>query len=411
MKVLQLSYSKSGGAGAVARNLSAGLNGIGVESEFIYKLDTNLLNEPIRSLGSTLGAATDEYLVKRKSFRAPISLHREKFHWGVPINFNDYDLINLHWTPGFINLGAIKEIVNSGLPVVWTLHDMWAFTAVCHFSGDCLNFKNGCNTCPAVRKVFQSTARDLFVEKRDLFSSSLGNLSFVAPSSWLASIARESELLGSEIVDVIPNPVPELELKDFSRSKVRSKLGIPLDNFLIVFVAANLDDPRKGLDSVLKSLAHAADKSFNIRFTILLIGEGQKRSIDGAQVVNAGFRYGDEISQFIAASDISINFSSEENLSMAIIESFAAGTPVIGIDSGGNSEIIQNGQNGYLVHSSSELEDRILELSSDSKTLEKFSIASRQHFRSNFAAKKVAGHYLSLYEKRLNNHAKNSPID
>jgi glycosyltransferase involved in cell wall biosynthesis len=406
MKVLQLSYSKSGGAGAVASNLSAALNGIGVDSEFKYKLDTNLLNEPFRSLGSTLGAATDEYLAKRKSFRNPISLHREKFNKSVELNLKNYDLINLHWTPGFIRLAGIKELLLSGLPVVWTLHDMWAFTGVCHFSGDCLSFKSGCNECPAVHKVFQSSVRDLFSEKRELYSGSFSNLSFVAPSAWLASIAGESELLGSEKVAVIPNPVPEATLEDFSRLTVRSKFGIPSNAFVLVFIAANLDDPRKGLDVVLRSVSHAAGKSSNVKFTVLLIGEGKKRSLTTAQVVNVGFRSRSEISHLIAASDVSINFSSEENLSMAIIESFAAGTPVIGLDSGGNKEIIESGQSGFLVQSSNELEDRILELSSDSVTLGKFSAASLKHFRSNYAAKKVASEYLSLYKQRIGNHIK-----
>jgi len=402
VKVLQLSYSRSGGAGAVARNLSSSLNELGVKSDFEFILSRDLWSEPLLSVGSTIGAATDEYIVKKTKFSNPISIYREKFDSGHEVEYADYDLVNLHWTPGFIRLKKIDEIIRSGIPVVWTLHDMWAFTSVCHFSGDCMNFKTGCIKCPAVRSGFQSPVASFFEEKLKFFGGLSDNLSFVAPSSWLGLMAKESKLIGSKRIDVIANPVPEPELSNYSKERVRERLGIPRDNFVIAFIAANLDDRRKGLDPVIRSIDSVVAQFLSRGITLLLIGKGQIRSSGNYQVINAGYMSSSELYNSIAASDISINFSSEENLSMAIIESLAVGTPVIGTDSGGNSEIIDNNSNGFLVQSPEELARKIRELLENPLALAEFSTAAITSYRSKFTEKGVARQYLDLYLERTN---------
>ncbi|MCB0502451.1 MAG: glycosyl transferase group 1, partial [Bacteroidetes bacterium] len=51
------------------------------------------------------------------------------------------DIIHLHWINlAFLSINSIKQLAVLNKPVVWTLHDMWAFTGGCHYSGDCTNY-------------------------------------------------------------------------------------------------------------------------------------------------------------------------------------------------------------------------------------------------------------------------------
>lgn len=57
--------------------------------------------------------------------------------------FQEADVIHLHWVnQGMLSLHDIKKILNSGKPVVWTMHDMWECTGICHYSWDCHRYED-----------------------------------------------------------------------------------------------------------------------------------------------------------------------------------------------------------------------------------------------------------------------------
>jgi glycosyltransferase involved in cell wall biosynthesis len=62
-----------------------------------------------------------------------------------------------------------------------------------------------------------------------------------------------------------------------------------------------------------------------------------------------GLLRGHELVRAIANSDICVSASLSDNQPMSLLESLACGVPVVAIGSGGVSEIIQNGYNGFLV--------------------------------------------------------------
>ena len=62
--------------------------------------------------------------------------------------FRQADVIHLHWiNQGMLSLTDIRKILESGKPVVWTLHDMWPFTGICHYAGNCDKYKTQCQQC------------------------------------------------------------------------------------------------------------------------------------------------------------------------------------------------------------------------------------------------------------------------
>ena len=62
--------------------------------------------------------------------------------------FKEADVIHLHWVnQGMLSLNGIKKVLDSGKPVVWTMHDAWPATAICHYTHGCHAFKSMCRNC------------------------------------------------------------------------------------------------------------------------------------------------------------------------------------------------------------------------------------------------------------------------
>ena len=63
--------------------------------------------------------------------------------------FQQADVIHLHWVnQAYLSLKDLRAILESKKTVVVTMHDMWYFTGVCHYSGDCTKYQHECADCP-----------------------------------------------------------------------------------------------------------------------------------------------------------------------------------------------------------------------------------------------------------------------
>ena len=98
--------------------------------------------------------------------------------------FKEADVIHLHWVnQGMLSLNDIRKILKSGKPVVWTMHDMWPCTGICHHARECTNYHQECNTvhtcmegevrkiCPTVSSVKNNNS----TKKHPLPSSLVAN--------------------------------------------------------------------------------------------------------------------------------------------------------------------------------------------------------------------------------------------
>ena len=117
----------------------------GLVTDFITRLkaETNFLRERIPFI---------VFQEKDKSVRFAFSTANAgtsivNDHW-----VQEADILHLHWTnSGFLSMNDLAELVNTGKPIVWTLHDMWTFTGGCHYSGTCDHFMQECGNCPFLR--------------------------------------------------------------------------------------------------------------------------------------------------------------------------------------------------------------------------------------------------------------------
>ena len=58
------------------------------------------------------------------------------------------DVIHLHWiNQGFLSLKGLRQLIATGKPIVWTMHDLWPATAICHSPGDCASYQTASAHC------------------------------------------------------------------------------------------------------------------------------------------------------------------------------------------------------------------------------------------------------------------------
>ena len=100
--------------------------------------------------------------------------------------FQEADLIHLHWiNQGMLSLSGIRKILRSGKPVVWTMHDIWPATAICHVTLNCRKFTSGCSNCRLLPG--NGSSHDLAYQtwQKKLAMMRDENIYYVACSRWL----------------------------------------------------------------------------------------------------------------------------------------------------------------------------------------------------------------------------------
>lgn len=324
------------------------------------------------------------------------------------------DIIHLHWTTfGFLSLRSLQKLANLNKPIVWTLHDMWAFTGGCHYTGDCRNFQVNCGNCQFLKRPHdRDLSYKVFQKKFTFFSKAA--LHIVTSSRWLAQEARQSSLIKRSInssnevpVRTIPTPIDHHTYAPVNKVKLREELNLPQDKFLVLFGAMNIADKRKGFKYFKDALDLLKQMPINIdqEIALVIFGKASAEMLDllPYPTHNLGVLSGDEkIAQAYNAASLFVIPSLEDNLPNTIIESLACGTPVVAFDTGGIPDMVEHQQNGYLAKykSAEDLAKGIhwVWQKSDTKQLAN---NARQKVLDNFTEEKVSNQYIELYKKIL----------
>ncbi len=262
------------------------------------------------------------------------------------INEMNPDIVHLHWICG--GMMTIEDIARIKAPIVWSLHDMWAFTGGCHYDEECQGYEKECGNCKVLgsdkdndlsKKIFKRKQK-AFTQKKDI--------TIVGISNWLNECSKNSTLLKDKNHINLPNPLDTNIFKPFDKEKARELWGLPKDKKLVLFGAMGAtSDPRKGFYELMESLEKIEDS--NVELVIF----GSERCEDtkdlGFNVYYLGQLYDDvSLVTLYNSVDVMIVPSLQENLSNAIMESLACGVPVVGFDIGGNADMIDHERNGYL---------------------------------------------------------------
>ncbi len=408
MRVLIVStYDIQGGAAIAATRLLHALSRAGCDASMVVR--TKQGNDPrVRQVGSD---RKNELRFYRE--RGTIFMHNrfsKKYLFDVSIantgvavtdlpEFQAADVIHLHWiNQGTLSLNEIERIVASGKKVVWTMHDMWSFTGICHHAAGCRHFETGCGNCPYLTSPSpQDLSYKVFREKQAIYAN--GKITFVACSEWLKELAKKSPLTRGHEVVSIPNPIDTDLYFPGDKRVLREKLQLPRDKKIALFAAAKASDPRKGVEYLISASEILAREQNDLLFLIAgANGDDIARRLP-LPAKNMGYVAPDQMVELYSVADVYITPSLQENLPNTLMEAMACGTPCVGFHTGGIPEMIDHGINGYVAdyRNAEDLARGIAWVLYEAHG-EELSRRAREKVSREYEQEKIANRYKAIYE-------------
>jgi putative colanic acid biosynthesis glycosyltransferase len=349
MRVLQInSVYKSGSTGKIVSDIACKTCDEGHESYIAYAAGrTNETN--IYCMGSKIYQKIN--IIKTRIFGKHgfynKNATKKLIQWIKDVK---PDMIHLHNIHGhYINIKILFEYLKKiNVPVVWTLHDCWAFTGHCaHFDFlGCEKWKDGCFSCENIheypRSWFFDRSKNVWLEKKCLFTS-IDNMIIVTPSKWLANLVKQSFLNRYE-VQVIYNGVNLDVFKPNNNKNLQHEMG--LTNKFIVLGMAN-----KWLKPANKNVVEYLNYNLDDDIRVVLVGcNDNSATLRLDKIITIpNIKNPAKLAEYYAIADVFVNLTLEDNFPTVNIEALSCGTPVITYNAGGSPECIIDNSNGIVI--------------------------------------------------------------
>lgn len=363
MRVLIVNTSeKTGGAAVAANRLLDALNNNGVKAKMLVR---DKLSDDITVVGLPQ-TPWRQWSFLWERLVVFFHLHFSKHHLyeidianaGTDITrlreFREADIIHLHWiNQGMLSLKVIRKILDSNKAVVWTMHDIWPASSICHYSRGCNYFKSHCHNCQLLPGggYDNDLASKVWKAKKRMLADR--NIMFVACSKWLEGEVKRSALLVGQSITNIPNPIDTRVFCPGDKREARMAAGLPLDKRVILFVSQKVTDKRKGMEFFVGALERLVERNPDVKDnTVVAILGGHAEDV-ADQLALPSFPLGyvsDErrIVSIYNSADAFVLPSLEDNLPNTIMEAMACGVPCVGFKVGGIPEMIDHRRNGYV---------------------------------------------------------------
>lgn len=312
-------------------------------------------------------------------------------------------IIHLHNIHGYyLNYPILFNYLSeSKIPVVWSLHDCWAFTGHCvHFSYvGCLRWQTGCFNCPQKGNYPSSLLLDRssknYVEKKNRFNS-LNKLTLVPVSDWLKGLVRDS-FLSKHAIQRIYNGVDTMIFSIDNEAANTARRKYALRDEIILLGVASVWEERKGLSDYIKLSNKLSNK-----FKIILVGlsHSQLKSLPDELLGLPRTESIAELVDLYNAADIVLNLSYEETFGLTTVEGFACGTPSIVYNCTASPELITN-ETGMIVEQGNfeMLLNAINQMTEKGKIF--YSAFCRQRALDYFKKEDRFAEYVELYNKLI----------
>lgn len=327
------------------------------------------------------------------------------------INQSSVDLVHLHWCGG--HLLSIEELGQLRKPLLWTLHDQWAFCGAEHYASAALSggfrFIEGYRTDNRPTSEQGPDLNRRTWERK--YRAWRRPFQIVAPSRWLADGVRQSALMRGWPVAVIPHPLDFNLWQPLDQRFARQALQLPLDSTIILFgVDSGCSQPNKGADLLLRALQqlHADDPTLADSLHLAVFGQQlspqQRQSVADLHVQCLG-RFNDDVSLRLAysAADVLVMPSRFEAFGLTAAEAHACGTPVVCFDSSGLRDIVDHQCTGWraVPFDPASLARGIAWVLADPQRRLALGEAARQKALQTWAPDIVRDQYVSLYRQIL----------
>ncbi len=422
MKLLHLSHTDGGaGAGRAAYRIHQSMLKLGLSSNMLVA-DKRTSDSSVMALRHSifstarfcewLEARRGRYMVANPSlFFSPGSC--SQFDLSEHPKLRNADIVNLYWVNGgFLSPESLARI---NKPLVWRLSDIWPFSGGCHYPGTCDGFQTACGNCPQLRKRGDNDhSHRLWSRKKTAWR--ILDLTVVAPSHWMAALARRSTLFGGYRVEVIPTGIDLDIYRPQSPISSRARWHLPQDRILIIFGAISpTGEVRKGYHLLRKALELIAPTPLSHRMLAVVFGNDnsvqEELPIPGIWLGRIEDDHA--LASIYNCADVVVVPSLEDNLPNVALEAISCGAPVAAFDVGGMREIVEDGRNGRLAKAGDAegLAHAILDIAMSRESTTNLSSISlrtnaRSHAKTKFSLSIQANRYLELYQDILSTPSK-----
>ena len=325
--------------------------------------------------------------------------------------FEKADVIHLHWiNQGMLSLQTIRKILHSGKPVVWTMHDMWPVTGICHHANTCEKYKTKCHHCPLLQLGGKKDlSQHVFQEKAKCYTGA--NLTLVGCSRWIAQRAEQSALTKGMKILSIPNPINTDLFQPLDKKEARKRCHLPEDKKLLLFGSVKISNKQKGIDYLIEAckLLKENHPDWSKDLGVVVFGQEADRYASLFPFPCYAMNYvssEQELVQIYNSVDLYVTSSLMENLPNTIMEAMACGIPCVGFNIGGIPEMIDHQQNGYVAeYCSSEDLAHGIQWTLQEEEYPKLSKSSREKVMNSYSEEIVAKQYTQLYRNLLKQNA------
>jgi glycosyltransferase involved in cell wall biosynthesis len=262
------------------------------------------------------------------------SMNNVLFPWGRVLAaspaFRDADVVHYHLLhnqvvgiPDLPMLFAMK-------PSVWTFHDPWPMTGHCIYPQEGSNWLTGCDDCPYLHTQFpmrDDFANRMWRLKQRIFAEIDVDV-IVASQFMLDMVGRSPITRHLRSVHLIPFGIdPAIYLPDVDQAKSRESLGIPPDEFVLLFRSTASEF--KGLPYILEALQSKPPSRPTTLITVDQKGLVNSLTSD-YRVIELGWVEDQiELRRMYAASDALLMPSTAEAFGLMALEAMASELPVI----------------------------------------------------------------------------------
>jgi glycosyltransferase involved in cell wall biosynthesis len=399
MRILHISTSIQGGAGQAAFRLYSSQILENQDSHFLCR--ESYWNQKGKSKKKyftfnrfTLSKANTLFmhLISKPSYGLLSSISISTLQRRALISLNP-DIIHIHNWFNFLSFRDINWLLGK-FNCVFTLHDERILTGGCHYTLGCNLWQSNCEVCPQSRgltklpRLSKKFLQDSFV--------GIGNFAVISPSKWLCERAQKSAILkrASSIVHISNQMNPLFLKNEFRPTRKQGQ---------IMFVASDLNNPKKGLSDLAAALNKIA--STHTALTLSLVGAGEFRSNlnSSIQINHLGELTPVKLRSEMLSSDILVVPSTADNAPSVVIEGQLSGLVVIGREAGGIPDLIENGKTGYIYGDSVEELANCIVLALEKSDKERFRKALVDEVQSKYSQKNVLRQVNQVYESLSQN--------
>jgi glycosyltransferase involved in cell wall biosynthesis len=256
------------------------------------------------------------------------------------------DIVDVHWTNfGYLSveqLGAIRT------PLVWHMHDMWAFTGGENYAedGPDARWRTGYTT-PSPYSLRWDVERWVYSRKVRHWREPRH---LIASSTWMSRLTKDSPLTHDWPVTVLPNPIDTDAYSPGEQGQARSALGLPLGvHMVVVLLPTHLDDPRKGFDLLQEAMQHLRAEHPAVELAV--VGHAQPPTTWPTGMPRTHWLGRQDDAGCIAAyraADVLVVPSRQDNSPQTATEALSCGTPVVAFDTTGLPDFVTHEHTGVL---------------------------------------------------------------